>query len=120
MSYDIYLKDPNTWDTIELPEKHDVKGGTFAVGGTTEAWINVTYNYAARFEHAFSNDKGVRSIYGLTAAQSIPILEAAMSRLGDDTHPDYWEPTEGNAKEALRGLLELARLAPPDSVWKGD
>ena len=119
MSYDIYLIDPKTKKTIELP-RHSIKGGTYALGGTEEAWLNITYNYSIHLCHAFAHDKGVRCIYGMTTEESIPVLKIAISRLGDDVHENYWEPTEGNAKEALRGLLNLALLAPAGSVWKGD
>ena len=54
-----------------------------------------------------------------TGAESIPLLEKAIANLGDDVHPDYWEPTEGNAKRALFKLLALARLRP-DGVWRID
>jgi hypothetical protein len=55
----------------------------------------------------------------MTGAESIPVLKAAMDKLGDDVDPDYWTPTEGNAKRALAGLLALAQLRP-DGVWDGD
>ena len=45
MSYDIALNDPVTGDIIELSEPHFMQGGTYAVGGTTEFWLNITYNY---------------------------------------------------------------------------
>lgn len=49
MSYDIYLNDPVTGGIIELDEPHQMRGGNYAVGGTTEAWLNVTYNYAKHY-----------------------------------------------------------------------
>jgi len=55
----------------------------------------------------------------MSGAESIPILRAAADKLGDDVHDDYWQPTEGNAKRALFGLIALAQLRP-DGVWKGD
>ena len=61
--------------------------------------------------------KGIRSIYGKTGAESIPMLEKAISALGDDG--DYWNATEGNAKRALYGLLAFAKMRP-DGVWDGD
>lgn len=62
---------------------------------------------------------GIRSIYGLTGTESIPVLQSAIAQLGDDVHPDYWEPTEGNAKRALVQLQALAQMRP-DGVWAGD
>ena len=46
MSYDIELKDPVTKRVIELDAVHMMTGGTYAMGGTREAWLNVTYNYS--------------------------------------------------------------------------
>ena len=55
----------------------------------------------------------------MTGAESIPVLEAAASRLADDATGNYWDDTEGNAKRALLQLVALARLRP-DGVWDGD
>ncbi len=118
MSYDIYLTDPQTKQTILFNEKHCIIGGTYALGGTNEAWLNVTYNYAEHFVRVLG-DKGIRSIYGLTGKQSMPILEKAISGLKDNVNSDYWKPTEGNAKQALINLSTLAMMAP-HGIWKGD
>lgn len=56
MSYDIYLKDPVTKEVIEFDEPHQMKGGMFAVGGTREAWLNITYNYANYYYSATEGD----------------------------------------------------------------
>lgn len=69
---------------------------------------------AARYDK-----KGIRTIYGMSGAESIPILENAINQLGDDASPDYWEPTEGNAKRALLQLLAMAKMRP-DGIWDGD
>ena len=42
MSYDINLCDPVTHDIIEFDSPHQMKGGTYCVGGTTEAHLNIT------------------------------------------------------------------------------
>jgi hypothetical protein len=118
MSYDIYLNDPVTGCTIELDEPLQMRGGTYKIGGTTEAWLNVTYNYAKHYLRVMG-EKGIRTIYGMTGAESIPVLKAAIDELGDDVDPDYWKPTEGNAKRALCSLLALAQMRP-DGVWDGD
>ena len=49
MSYDISLKDPVTKETIEVKDAHFMQGGTYALGGTKELWLNVTYNYGRIF-----------------------------------------------------------------------
>lgn len=118
MSYDIDLVSLVTGRVLELDAPHQMKGGTYALGGTTEASLNVTYNYATIFYRVLG-EKGIRSIYGMSGAQSIPILEAAIEKLGDDVDGDYWKATEGNAKEALLQLKALAQMKP-HGVWQGD
>lgn len=110
MSYDIRLCDPVTHETLEVDSPHLMAGGTYALGGTTELWLNVTYNYARHY-HCLG-ERGIREIYGKTGAESIPMLKAAALRLGDDVSDDYWEATEGNAKRALLQLLAMARMPP--------
>jgi hypothetical protein len=139
MSYDIRLVDPVTRDTLQLDTPHHMRGGTYAVGGTTEAHLNVTYNYAPHFRRVFEPVEirlhapdwmrdlrhiqplahGIRTIYGLTGAKSLPLLDAAIAKLADDVDPDYWKATEGNAKRALLQLRALAAMRP-DGLWEGD
>ncbi len=137
MSYDISLVDPVSRETLALDIPHHMRGGTYAVGGTSLAELNVTYNYAPQFTRVFealtvAHDgapdwlkaqadgvQGIRTIYGMTGAQSLPVLERAISQLGDDVDPDYWKATDGNAKRALLQLKALAAMRP-DGVWSGD
>lgn len=118
MSYDINLVDENG-KAIQLKDKHHITGGTYAVGGTREAWLNVTYNYMRHFNRVFEGNKGIRTIYGMKAKDSIPILQKAANQLKGNTDPDYWKSTEGNAKIALLDLIELAKLCP-EGAWNGD
>ena len=74
MSYDIRLRDPVTKETIELPVKHIMTGGTYQADynertGTfspkpiNDAWLNITYNYgryyyeATEGDHRFAHDE---------------------------------------------------------------
>lgn len=118
MSYDISLCDPVTGDTLHLDSAHRMEGGTHVMGGTTECWLNITWNYA-KFYYRVFGEKGIRTIYGMTGASSVPVLRAAAENLGDDTDPDYWAATEGNAKRPLFQLIALAEMRP-DGVWRGD
>lgn len=118
MSYDIYLNDPVTGKVIELDSPHHMRGGTYQLGGTTEAYLNVTYNYG-KYYYDVIGDDGIRTIYGMTGYQSLPLLRSAASKLGDDKSDNYWEQTEGNAKAALLQLIALAEMRP-DGVWDGD
>ena len=115
-------------------------GGTYAVGGTTEAWLSVTYNYAQWYykDGVFPNNgednSGIRSIYGLSGADSIPVLEHAIKALEsmpedlsekeireykDGGAGGYWTPTRANAIKPLYQLLAMAKMRP-DAEWSGD
>lgn len=118
MSYDICLTDPVTGETLEVDASHQIRGGNYALYGTRELWLNVTYNYAPIF-HKVLGEEGIRSIYGKTGAESIPILEKARDSLNNDVSSDYWECTEGNVKRAISSLLAFAQMRP-DGIWKGD
>ena len=139
MSYDVYLKDPVTGETVQFDEPHHMRGGTYSVGGTTSAYLSITYNYAGHYSRVFESlpvprdaapawmhehpaqkpVRGIRTIYGLTGVGSISLLDKAIAALGNDVSQDYWEPTEGNAKRALIQLRALAAMRP-DGVWSGD
>lgn len=118
MSYDIDLKDPVTRKVIILENKHHIQGGTYCIGGSNELSLNVTYNYAKHF-YKVMGEKGIRTIYGMSGAESIPILKDAIEQLKNDFSEDYWEATEGNAKRALYNLLSFAQMRP-DGIWEGD
>lgn len=118
MSYDIELCDPVTREVIELDDPHQMRGGTYCVGGTTELHLNITYNYN-KYYYRVMGEKGIRTIYGLTGAESIPIIEKAIAALRNDVDPDYWKATEGNAKRPLYQLLAFAKMRP-DGIWDGD
>lgn len=118
MSYDIDLTDPVTGDVLELDSPHHMRGGTYAVGGSTKASLNITYNYAKHY-YAIFGDKGIRFLYGKTGAETIPHLKKSVHLLDDDVSDNYWDATEGNAKRALVQLLALAEMRP-DGVWSGD
>ena len=45
MSYDIDLLDPVTKEIIQFENPHHIRGGTYAINGTTKASFNITYNY---------------------------------------------------------------------------
>ena len=118
MSYDIKLVHPVTKEVLYLDAPHAMRGGTYEAGGTTKCWLNVTYNYGQHFRDVLG-EYGIRFIYGMTGADSIPVLKAAAEKLGDDVDEDYWKPTEGNAKAVLLQLIALAQLRP-DGIWAGD
>lgn len=126
MSYDINLIDPITKEVIEINDAHFLRGGTYQMGGSKELTLNITYNYSKIFHRVIQPKNtpseyktGIRSLYGITALEAIPILEAAISNLKDDADEDYWKATEGNAKRALNNLLTMCKMRP-DAIIDGD
>lgn len=124
MSYSISLTDPVSKETLQLDSPHQMKGSTYAVGGTRHAWLDITYNYSRWYQKdgVFpGKDKdgsslGVRSIYSLSGADSIPILEHAahiLEEMDEDLTEEeirefeangtsgYWLPTRANAIRPL-------------------
>ena len=126
MSYYINLLDPITKKVIEINDAHFLRGGTYKIGGSTELSLNITYNYS-KFLHKViqpkstpsENKSGIRSLYGMTALEVIPILEAAILSLKDDFDDNYWKATEGNTKRALNNLLTMCKMRP-DAIIDGD
>lgn len=118
MSYDISLVDAVTGETLTTNSAHEIRGGTYAVGGTRELWLNITWNYGHHFRRVMG-EGGIRTIYGLSGAASISVLQKAIDGLGDDVDENYWTDTEGNAKRALLSLRAFAELRP-DGIWRGD
>lgn len=117
MGYYLELCDPVTGKALRAEKPHFIQGSNVCEGGTDELSVNITYNYGVFFNEVLAG--GLRSLYGMTGATSIPILKKAISELGDDVKDDYWKPTEGNAKRALCGLLAFAQMRP-DGIWSGD
>ena len=121
MSYDIRLTDPVTGEEIEFDTPHTMRGGTYQVGGTTRAWLNITYNYSKYYYDALpeTKEKGIRTIYGMTGADSIDLLERMAATLSEETDSNYWKATPGNAKRPLLQLIAMAKMRP-DGIWTGD
>ena len=115
MSYDIYLCD-KTGKSVEVANHAD--GGTYVMGGTTDAWLNITYNYSPFFYDTIDPDQGICWIYGKTGKETLARLQEAISKLGTDRDSDYWKATPGNAGYALSILAEWARLNP-GAIWNG-
>ena len=120
MSWDISLTDTVTGEVLHSDSPHMMRGGTFMLGGTTELWLNITYNYGKIYcrDSVFGKDD-IETIFGKTGLESIPLLEKAINALGDDVSKNYWKATEGNAKRPLVQLLTMAKMRP-DGIWKGE
>lgn len=120
MSYDISL----IKDGVVCGVKSHQEGGNIVMGGSSEASINITWNYAFFFYNFLDKRKGIRWLYGKSGKETIARLEKAVKSLtgwmGDGIYEkDYWAPTFGNAKHALEVLLGWAKQHP-DGIWEGD
>ena len=95
------------WDgtDIVLPKKHDIAGGTYAIGGTASAWLYVTYNYAPIFFRVIG-EGGIRSLHGMELREATPILDRAIAALGDAEAP--------SAKASEKELVALFSKAIPN------
>ena len=123
MSYDISLVDPVSKETLVVESPHFMQGGTYQLGGTTELWLNITYNYSKYYYEVYP-EKGIREIYGKSGFESVKILEDLISGIESrhdvsDVSNDYWESTAGNAVRPLYQLLTMAKMRP-DGIWDGD
>lgn len=96
-------------------ERH-TEGGTYAVGGTNYAELNVTYNYGRVYRRVAGGNL-VDMLDGKRAGDTIELMEKAVGVLGTERYADYWEPTDGNAGAALATLLGWARQYP-DAIWQ--
>lgn len=123
-----FNRHPGDWKYVILDDDDDMgvhmphfmRGGTYQIGGCQTLWLNITYNYGKYYcREDVLGENGICAIYGMTGAESIPILENAAAALGDDVDPDYWTPTEGNAKRPLLQLIAIAKMRP-DGIWDGD
>ena len=121
MSYDIEFQKDGKTCTLPFSPPHC---GTYCASEDfCEAWLNITYNYAKiYYEYGLSisklkkHERGIRVLEGKSASQCVRILTSVIPQLGNETDPDYWKPTEGNAKQALVNLLSIAVAVPPDAI----
>ncbi len=109
MSYDVSLHCPCCTQVVRV-EPH-TEGGTYELGGSDRAALNVTYNYAPHFRR-WIDPEGLCWLDGKTAEFTLTRLLNAVQDLKGERGEDYWAPTEGNARHALSILVGWARLHP--------
>lgn len=113
MSYWVSLQDAE--DCVSVDNFTD--GGTYTVGGSGEADLNITYNYGKRYKEVIPNYCGLVDLLHLKKASDVTqTLEDAVHILGTEQSDDYWQPTAGNAGYALHILLQWAKQYP-DAVF---
>ena len=101
MSYDIYLKDPVTNEVAEVPGHLMIGGtykadyhpetGTFTPALNTEAHLNISYNYGPYYREVYP-DNGIRTIYGMSGADSIAVLEKLIEKIKEREDLDKLRP----------------------------
>lgn len=113
MSFWVDLNDASDKNVSVFPFR---EGGTYDLLGSTEARLNVTYNYSSFYYKHLNPEKGLRWLDGKRASETIEALASAVTVLGTEQDEDYWEPTAGNAGYALSILLGWAKQYP-DAIW---
>ncbi|MBL7169522.1 MAG: hypothetical protein ISS48_00710 [Candidatus Aenigmarchaeota archaeon] len=109
MSFDVKLLDKK--GKICQVEKH-TEGGTYVLGGTIDASLNITYNYSKLYSKYLDEKQGLRFLDGKKAKDVIERLRETVFILGIVRDRDYWKPTPGNAGYALVILLKWAKQHP--------
>lgn len=111
VSYWVYLMKDGSVAEVERHEE----GGTYQLGGTDDAALNITYNYSDVYQLF---DFSIRDLHEKKAEEVIPKLEELVEKLGTRQYSDdYWAPTPGNAGYALSILLKWAKQHP-DGVFE--
>lgn len=116
MGYDLSLVDQD--GNVVQVSRHE-EGGTYLIGGTTDASISITYNYATFFRNALDEELGIRYLYDRPAGECIERLESAIDVLGTEQDEDYWAKTQGNAGHILK-ILALWAEQHPNAEYIGD
>jgi hypothetical protein len=119
MSYYVKMYDPETKKTVNFKYKHGYQGSNFILGGTTEAFVNITYNYAKYYKETIDKDTGLYSLHNKTGKEALPIIQKAINELGIDYNENYWAATRGNAGYALLAIEFFCRMRP-DGIIKVD
>ena len=134
MSYDLNLRDPVTRETLEVPAhmmyggnvRCEVRDGQLVPTTTTEAYLNITYNYAPYYYAAFASAEdnpeqyasdqkafglkhpngGIRAIQELTGLEAIPLLEEMIRRIEvQHKNPDgSWKQTVSEEKKYVNRI----------------
>jgi hypothetical protein len=110
MSYDIYIVSANG-DDVLFREKHTINGGTYEVGGTNDAHLNVTFNYAPIFKEVLDPELGIKILNDMDINESLQLLDDANRSLSGTPDNDYWKCTEGNVKKVIQDLIKMAEMA---------
>lgn len=116
MSWDIDLIGEDGKPVIVDPFE---EGGTYPVGGTDRAELNVTYNYSWFYYQFLDRKNGIKALDGQRAGDWIERLQTVVDTLPEGPKRpdyDYWADTPSNARKPLVRLLAWAKQYP-DAVF---
>lgn len=137
MSYWVYLE--NSDGPVEVESHSD--GGTYALGGTTDAELNVTYNYGWLFRAAASiailenspgNDglahwrkDGLRALDGELAGEAVGTLDRLTAAFVRSV-PKVWpppgrcQPCEEEHDDSVLGWIRHVRQVNQIGYWSAE
>jgi len=92
-------------------ERH-TEGGTYVIGGTTDANLYITYNYSKFFYSHLDKKHGLKFLNMKKAKNVTEKLRKDVNTLGVERNNNYWKATPGNAGYALSILLKWAQKYP--------
>ena len=126
----LYLKDPETGETLEVPEfmagsvlharANPSDRSVLEAISTNEACIAITYNYSSVLKLVVPDWDGMARFFdGRTAAEMEPILADVVEKCGTKRFTDYWAPTPGNVGYIMAIILEWCRLHP-EGIFKAN
>lgn len=129
MSYEIRVLYKKNKEPVVLSDPYVLKFNDLRLL-VSEATINITYNYAKWFQKLWpapegskkddatafgqmfgQSNQGIRSLYGRDMNEIVSELDRAINTLRGRKDGDYWKPTQGNAKEALKDLRGIFKHA---------
>lgn len=117
MGWDISIVDKDG-KVVKSHQKHQIHGGTYAIGGQEELQISETFNYHGILADLFPGKAGIKHLNLMPTEASKTFLISAVNKLIEEAvaegislmpHDNYWEPTLGNALAMLMRMLELIR-----------
>lgn len=159
MSYSIYMVDKNTGKDLCLktarfmvnavmPAHIDPVTGKFVEDPQTDASATITYNYAKYFYEAGEGDDrflkewrgsiknvGIRAIYGLSGAESLPMLSDMVKRIearykvngewktAERTRPRYYDKKGKEYTNPISCIIrdiDVKEVREPYTVSEGD
>lgn len=113
MSYDCSLNDPVTGEQLTVDFNHQLFGGTYAIGGTNELWVNVTANYGGYYSEATDGDKRwlvrereedryeLPGLAGHTGAESIGMMKDCIRKIEAKYKDSLGNWLVGNRKKRI-------------------